>query len=87
MNIRKQAHIAVWTAIVAALTLGAQAEEKAPNEKPDKAAFNTIDTNQDGQITLREASENNGWLTMNFNVVDENRDGRVTKAEFEKALS
>lgn len=47
----------------------------------DKATFQNLDTNNDGQITLDEASKSSG-IKARFTQADANRDGRLDAAEF-----
>lgn len=86
MKIKKGTCIATCAALVAAFAYGAYAED-AQDAKPDKSDFTSIDTNQDGQISVDEAREQSGWLARNFAMVDKDSNGQVSKAEFEEALS
>lgn len=87
MNISTNTSLVTLAGILIALACSAHAEEQEADEKPDKAAFESIDTNQDGEITVQEAWANNEWLAQNFNSVDVNSNGRITRAEFDKAMS
>ena len=49
-------------------------------------AFDEVDTNGDGKITMSEASTHEG-LMASFDQADEDRDGLLSKAEYEKLKS
>lgn len=49
-------------------------------------AFEEVDTNGDGKITMSEASTHEG-LMASFDQADADRDGLLSKAEYEKLKS
>lgn len=67
-------------AIIAGIAVAAvtSAQAAAPASLP---SFETLDTNNDGKISLNEASANDD-LFVSFKKLDVNRDGELTKAEF-----
>ena len=46
-------------------------------------AFNDVDANGDGKITMQEASSFEGLMTA-FDKADEDRDGLLSEAEYQK---
>jgi Ca2+-binding EF-hand superfamily protein len=61
------------------------AGEEGEMEKADMPAFETVDANLDGKITLTEAKDT--WLAKSFTKVDVNQDGVVNRSEYESAIS
>lgn len=49
-------------------------------------AFDEVDANGDGKITMREASTHEGLMTR-FDMADLDRDGLLSKAEYQQLKS
>ena len=84
MNIRKPAWLALSASILAALAFNTKAEGEKPEKATDVAAFEEIDTNADGLISIAEAQEKDAWVAGNFKTIDSNRDGYISKDELTK---
>jgi hypothetical protein len=74
----------VFTPVALIIFAGA-AQGAAPTQAPppgnDHASFDTLDRNNDGKISLSEASDNDA-LFVAFKNLDKNKDGELSKEEF-----
>ncbi len=72
-------------ASVALLTMAGVVQGAAPTQAPpagnDRLTFDTVDRNNDGKISLSEASDNDA-LFVAFKNLDKNKDGELSKEEF-----
>jgi hypothetical protein len=69
---------------VALLVFAGAAQSAAPTQAPganDNLSFDTLDRNNDGKISLTEASDNDA-LFVAFKNLDKNKDGELSKEEF-----
>jgi hypothetical protein len=60
------------------------AQSAAPTQAPgsnDNLSFDALDRNNDGKISLSEASDNDA-LFVAFKNLDKNKDGELSKEEF-----
>jgi Ca2+-binding EF-hand superfamily protein len=93
MNLIKPAIIGTLTAALAVFAIngfagetGETVEGEAPeSEAMDKPAFDELDANIDGVITLDEAQET--WLAAVFQDVDQDKDGVINRSEYDTAAS
>ena len=70
----KQTALAAFLAVFAAASMAAL------------PAFDEVDTNGDGKITMKEASTHEGLITT-FDKADVDRDGLLSEAEYQKLIS
>jgi EF hand len=70
---------------IAFVVLAGAAQAAAPTQAPpagnDRLSFDTLDRNNDGKISLSEASDNDA-LFVAFKNLDKNKDGELSKEEF-----
>ncbi len=69
---------------VALLAFAALTQAATPSEPPpskDSVSFEVLDRNNDGKISLSEASDNDA-LFVAFKSLDKNKDGELSKEEF-----
>lgn len=87
MKVTKKGLLISAAAFASSIALAGQAPEQDPSvEMPSEApAFEQIDANADGLITITEAQDT--WLAENFELADADRDGAVTKAEYDNVKS
>lgn len=81
MNIRQPAYLALLASIFAAYAVNVQAAGETPEKTTEVAAFEEIDANADGMISIAEAQEKDAWVAGNFKTIDSNRDGYISKDE------
>ena len=87
MNNIRPAYLASLASIVALFAFNVQAENEGMKKKGDVAAFEEIDVNADGVITVTEAQKKDSWVASNFTTIDSDQDGYITKKEFDQVVS